>query len=187
MFVSREREKLENAAIFFIEKTRRCHTMKLMKLLNFLDFEHFRQTGRTVTGQRYKAWDKGPVPSRLWKEIESGGSIGDAVSVIQETDPITKKAIKRTLKPRKAFDRSLFTRRELQIMDRLAEFFVETKGDDMSEFSHMKGLPWRKVYGKGEGNNEWIPEELAFGSEPIVGERETIDPEEYAYRKTVLG
>ena len=48
MIVTREREKLLNAMVFFCQKTKHCHTLKLFKLLNFLDFEHYRQAGRTV-------------------------------------------------------------------------------------------------------------------------------------------
>src|SRR4029077_2080417 len=38
------------------------------ELLHFLGFEHFRQTGRTVTGSLYSAWPMGPVPDDLWHE-----------------------------------------------------------------------------------------------------------------------
>ena len=50
MFVSRQREKLLNAIVFFVTRTKNCNTIKLFKLLNFLDFEHYRQTGESVTG-----------------------------------------------------------------------------------------------------------------------------------------
>ena len=55
MFVSRDREKLLNAIIYFLRETKHCHTLKLFKLLNFADFEHFRQKGRTITGLEYRA------------------------------------------------------------------------------------------------------------------------------------
>jgi hypothetical protein len=41
MFVSRDREKLINAIIYFLRETKHCHTLKLFKLLYFADFEHF--------------------------------------------------------------------------------------------------------------------------------------------------
>ena len=36
-----------------------------MKLLYFLDFMHFKQTDKSVTGQDYFAWMTGPVPDML--------------------------------------------------------------------------------------------------------------------------
>jgi hypothetical protein len=70
MFVSRDREKLLNAIIYFLRETKHCHTLKLFKLLNFSDFEHFRQTGRTIFGLDYRALPKGPVPTTLLDEIK---------------------------------------------------------------------------------------------------------------------
>jgi hypothetical protein len=73
MFVSRDREKLLNALLYFLRETNHCHTLELFKLLNFSDFEHFRQTGRTIFGLRYRALPKGPVPTELFDEIKRGG------------------------------------------------------------------------------------------------------------------
>ncbi|HEV7681080.1 MAG TPA: Panacea domain-containing protein [Pyrinomonadaceae bacterium] len=42
---------------------------KLFKLLYFLDFEHYKKTGRSVTGLKYFAWPMGPVPVSLKDEI----------------------------------------------------------------------------------------------------------------------
>ena len=52
-------------------KTRKCGKVKLFKLLYFLDFEHFKATGRSVTGLDYFAWQMGPVPAALFDEIET--------------------------------------------------------------------------------------------------------------------
>lgn len=185
MIVSREREKLLNAIVFFCKKTKHCHTLKLFKLLNFLDFEHYRQTGRTVTGLDYKAWPQGPVPSELWHEMQKAPrqDLLAALGIFTERDEITNKVLRRDLKPKKQFDPKYFSKRELAIMDRLAEFFADTKGDDMSEFSHMRGLPWRKVWEGGKGNGKKIPINLALNAPPIVHDVPTIESDELALRK----
>ena len=67
MLVSHEREKMINAIIYFANHTRHLGKIKLFKLLYLLDFEHFRQTGRSVTGLDYRAWKFGPVPVALEK------------------------------------------------------------------------------------------------------------------------
>ena len=69
MKLSPEREKLINAIIFFCTNTERCYKLKLMKLLYYLDFWHFKETGRPVTNQIYKAWKMGPVPQQIYKEL----------------------------------------------------------------------------------------------------------------------
>src|SRR5665811_1010533 len=66
---SMEREKLINAIIFFCKNTDHCYSLKLFKLLFFLDFEIFRQTGKSTTGLKYFALPRGPVPLVLHEEL----------------------------------------------------------------------------------------------------------------------
>jgi hypothetical protein len=204
MLVTREREKLLSAIIYFVRSTKHCHTLKLFKLLNFLDFEHFRQTGRTVTGLHYSAWPMGPVPDELWHEFAAGGKpdLNSVITIIEDDGQPSRAALrtvddeeweggkkayrKRMLKPKRPFDRSIFTKRELLIMDRLSEFFKEFRADDMKEFSHMKRLPWKRVFGTGEGKGHPIPPELSLESQPIINEMPTIDEDERRYRELLL-
>jgi len=72
MIITHHREKLINAIVYFARHTKNCGRTKLMKLLYFLDFKHFAQTGKSVTGQKYFAWDFGPVPAEVWHEFEKG-------------------------------------------------------------------------------------------------------------------
>ena len=60
MLVSHSRDKLINAILYFAEHTRGLGNIKLFKPLYPLDFEHFRQTARPVTGMEYRAWKMGP-------------------------------------------------------------------------------------------------------------------------------
>jgi hypothetical protein len=59
MIVTHHREKLINAIIYLADHTRYCGKTKLLKLLYFLDFSHFKQTGKSVTGLDYFAWQMG--------------------------------------------------------------------------------------------------------------------------------
>lgn len=70
MLKNHEREKLLNAIIFFAQNTRNLGKVKLWNLLYFLDFQHYRDVGRSVTGLQYFAWPKGPVPVELQNEVE---------------------------------------------------------------------------------------------------------------------
>jgi hypothetical protein len=71
-------------------------------------------------------------------------------------------------------------------MDRVAEFFKELRAVDMSEFSHMKRLPWRNVYQSGKGTGHLIPPELSLDSDAIVHDAPTIAREEMEYRRELL-
>jgi uncharacterized phage-associated protein len=185
MLVTRHREKLINAIIYFLGATKHVHTLKLFKLLNFADFEHFRQTGRTITGLDYRALPQGPVPTKLYEEIKRGGDsdLRSAIIIHAIKDDINDKNLRRDLKSKIAFDSKWFSKRELQIMGRVAEFFLELKAEDMSEFSHSKNMPWERVYQKGKGTSHLIPPEMALDSDPLIHDAPSISREELEYRR----
>src|SRR5690606_9485166 len=82
---SRSREKLIEANLFFAKHTKYCGKLKLFKLLYLLDFRHFKETGRSVTGLEYQAWEKGPVPRDLYDEwLFPEEDFSRAVSVVEE-------------------------------------------------------------------------------------------------------
>ena len=219
MFVTHNREKLINAIIYFVKNTKRCHKLKLFKLLSFLDFEHYRQSGRSVTGLRYDAWPMGPVPSDLDREIaHPGNDLSAAVAIFktparerrertiddyfeEESSPGLMEFLQShadraqgpgpsrerfEFKPKKRFDPQFFTKREMRIMEVIAEIFGDAKGNDMTEVSHLKDQPWNKVFGDGKGNGQPIPFELALSSAPILKDMPTIDAEERGYRDEAL-
>jgi uncharacterized phage-associated protein len=188
MFVSRDREKLLNAIIYFLRETSHCHTLKLFKLLNFADFEHFRQTGRTITGLDYRALLMGPVPTKLYDEIKRGGDkdLRTAVKLVEVKDDITDALLRRDLNAKTAFDKKWFTPRELKVLARIAEFFRDLPAVDMSKFSHENKKPWASVYRDGKGNGQLIPPELIFDAAPLMPEVPNIDPEELEYRRELL-
>ena len=64
------REKLLNAILFFCKNTQKQSKVKIFKLLYFLDFQHFKETGRSVTNLDYQALDFGPVPEDFYREIK---------------------------------------------------------------------------------------------------------------------
>lgn len=187
MFVSHDREKLINAIVYFTKYTNHCHKLKLFKLLNFLDFEHYRQTGRPSIGLRYEAWPMGPVPSELERELTNKPKLDmvSAVLIKGKKNPANGKLLRMEFQPKKGFDQSLFSKRELRIMRELTLYFRDSIAEDMSEFSHLRGLPWREVYRSGVGNRQTIPYDLALKSEPLT-EGGTIAEDELAYRREAL-
>ncbi|WP_347883253.1 Panacea domain-containing protein [Pseudomonas aestiva] len=162
MLITHEREKLIQAIIFFVTNTRHCHKIKLFKLLYFLDFEHFKETGRSVTASDYCAWPYGPVPVDLMAEIEVPQP--DMAASVAFTNKSIKGGtqVMLNIEPRAEFNPENFTRREMGIMKRLAEEFFETKSEDMIEATHLENMPWDKVYNQQGAKQQRIPYELAL-------------------------
>jgi len=140
MIITHHREKLINAIIYFARNTKKCGKTKLMKLLFFLDFMHFKQTGKSVTGLDYYAWDMGPVPKTLFDEIsgDMGEDLKEAIA-IQPIDRFQK------IVPKKKFDGKHFTARETKLLEQVAFVFKEADANQMKETSHLKNEPWDRT------------------------------------------
>lgn len=146
-------DKLRHAVLFFASKERCMTLTKLMKLLYFLDFRHYEQTGFAVTGQQYEAWEHGPVPRKVWAELraktedyglsgvvslipfEGGNGTGYKVAPVRGA----------------VFDEEYFSRRELRIMNQVEEMFRGVNSGDISMASHEPLGPWAKTWRKCKG------------------------------------
>jgi uncharacterized phage-associated protein len=159
MLRSHDREKLIEAAVYFAIHTKYCGKIKLIKLLYLLDFEHFRQTGRSVTGMEYRALKMGPVPMALFEEWDALQP--DFAAAI---DIVPVKVIDHTREQvlaKRAFDDSHFSRRELQLMEALAVRYKDEFSRPLINFTHAELGPWAKIWEGGRGNLERIPYTLA--------------------------
>src|SRR4030043_1584900 len=124
ILISHNREKLLNALVYFSRNTRSCGKTKLFKLLYFLDFIHFRETGKSVTGLNYYAWEKGPVPQDLFFELEQPDpDLKEAVVLLKQSGDEDDKLCRIIAK--KPFDSKFFSKRELKIMGNLAFVFQD--------------------------------------------------------------
>ncbi|MDR2924671.1 MAG: SocA family protein [Azoarcus sp.] len=165
MLITHERKKLINAIIFFAKNVKHLGKIKLFKLLYFLDFEHFKETGRSVTALDYYAWKMGPAPATLSYEIdtEPEPDLKKKVRFDEEmTDHGTNMLI---IKPRSAFDDSHFTKREMRIMTNLAKKYRQTLAKEIIEDTHSETLPWHKVYNEEGKNGGKIPYEYSVSQD----------------------
>lgn len=140
MIITNQREKTINAIIFFAGNTNKCGKTKMMKLLYFLDFYHFKQTGKSVTGFQYFAWEMGPVPKKLFEELSEnmGKDLAEAIH------PLPKEGFQK-IKPKRAFDDQWFSLRELKILEDLAFIFKDADAGQMVESTHLKNEPWDRT------------------------------------------
>lgn len=177
MFINHEREKLIQAIGYFAKNTRFCGKVKLFKLLYFLDFEHYKVTGRNVTGLTYHAWKYGPVPVSLYEELDSpepdfASAINISEISVRNSQPML------SLKPLAEFSVELFTKRELKLLEKLASEYRETQSEDMIEATHLENMPWDRVYNQQGNKQAVIPYEYAIAINEkeemlkIISERE---------------
>lgn len=162
--MNHSRKKLLAAILFFAKNVRKLNTTKLSKLLFFLDFEHFKQTGYPSIGLNYHAFDKGPVPKKFWLEIKEGITPRDFREslMIERTSDVDEEYKELKFIAKISPDMRVFSPREKNILERLAEMYKTATASQLSEITHLKNTPWDKSYRQGAGRNSPIDYHLAL-------------------------
>ena len=160
MIKQNSREKLINAIMYFSSNTDHCYKTKLYQLLYHLDFEHYRACGRNVTGLEYFAWPRGPVPLELHDDINSRRQSEEehlypGIKISERTSHDNRVRIEFTSE--KEFDSSVFTKRELKLLNRIAKENRSLHANKMIEGTHLENLPWYQVYEVEGRRQELIP------------------------------
>ena len=130
-----------------------------MKLLYFLDFMHFRQTGKSVTGLDYFAWEKGPVPVDLFMELSNNMNPDMAAAIHKLSGEDFQKII-----PKEKFDSQYFSKNEMKLLERIAYIFRDATADKIVETSHLKNYPWDRTL-KDKGLKKKIDYMLAIDND----------------------
>ncbi|MDI1253195.1 Panacea domain-containing protein [Thermomonas sp.] len=163
MLHNRNRQKSVQAILYFAHHTAALGKVKLFKLLYLLDFEHFRQTGRSVTGMEYRAWKMGPVPAELvqqWDELDA--DLAAAIRIVPEQviDFWREKVV-----PLQPFDGEHFTKRELRLLEIIANQHCNALSEKMIDVTHAENGAWATTWAAGEGNDDVIPYVLALADD----------------------
>jgi uncharacterized phage-associated protein len=168
------RQKLTNAVLFFTKETRPINMTKLMKLLNFFDFDHFNQTGYPSIGLEYFVFAQGPVPKNFWLEIKDGiapDDLKDKIIINTKQGDYGRKEMEFIAQPTAQVDFTVFTPREKKILEKLAFIYKNATAKTMSDISHEANKPW-EITKKEKGMNAYIDYLLA------LDEKSSIDREE---------
>jgi hypothetical protein len=134
--INQEERRAVNAILFFVtdRSMRHLFKTKMFKLLSLLDFIHFNQTGRTVTGETYNRI-RNRTLSRYFKDrlriIRC--AVGDKEGF--KFVPI------RGAKP----DMAVFSKKEIDILKDLVFVYKDATADQMTKATHLKNLPWEKT------------------------------------------
>ncbi len=169
------RQKLLNAILYFSRKVKNPSKVKIYKLLYFLDFEHFKETGRSVTNLDYYAYDFGPVPKKLHDEVCNNqvptDFAGDLALVPFKSEESGKEGA--MFKAKSKPDLAVFSPREQRILERLAEIFKDVDAKLISEISHFKNQPWDRTL-REKGPKSKIDYTLALDKDAKVSPEEAL-------------
>jgi hypothetical protein len=154
----------------------RFGAVKLNKILYFSDFLSYGHYNEPITGMEYFKLQHGPAPRRLVpvrEQMKRDGDLG-----IQEL-PIGSGIERRPVNLR-APDLSVFSAREIALVDAVIDFFSKQTGKSISDLSHrMSGWKAARL-------EETIPYETVFMSEEPLTETDIVRGREIAAEHGLL-
>jgi uncharacterized phage-associated protein len=153
---------MQQVILFFLERINNVHLgrTKLMKLLYYVDFDHYERHGRTVTGAAYRKLPHGPVPQQAKTLIAQM----EAKKLVREVRVKVKDYAQHRLITQARFDASAFSGDELQTLEKVAREWEDATGAQIEAASHVEA-PWAAT-----ADGKVIDYELAHYRHPIGGE-----------------
>lgn len=129
-------EKFAQMVLFFFDRIQHLYTVKLNKLLFYADFGHYKQTGFSISGIRYCAIPKGPVPD----EYRILNDLLVQQGYLEQVYTEWQDEVVETFQPNPArqVDISIFSHSELETLTRTAQTFRYVKTTDLIERSHQE-------------------------------------------------
>lgn len=131
-------EKLKNMIIYLVKHLDGILKTKLNKLLWYCDFLYFKETSVSITGAQYVRIKLGQVPDHY--ELIFANMIHEGLVIESEIPYQTKdgevlgEEYTALVKP----DESLFSEKEIQVMDFIADTFREDTSTSIMEKSHRE-------------------------------------------------
>ena len=169
-----QRQRLVHALAYFAAKVKNPFKVKMFKLLFLFDFTHFKETGLPATDSSYYAWDRGPVPKDLFEELEEGrvpDDLNGLISIVTQQREDGFVSYRFAPRAKSKPDLSVFTPRQIRIMDELIEIYRDATGAEMSEISHLPKSPWDRTR-KEKGDYAEIDYMLAIDESALISEEE---------------
>lgn len=154
-----EHTKFANTVLYLISNCTggRPGLTKLLKLLYHADAQHFRKHLAPITGLRYVAAARGPVPDR-YEELLTG--IVHA-GIVSRTDM----QVNGHAKPKEEYSAnrepnpSVFSDAEMTTLDEVIRRYGGQSGKDLSSRTHVEGGTWSWVWDPGNPGRS-IPYQL---------------------------
>jgi putative zinc finger/helix-turn-helix YgiT family protein len=143
-------DRLKNVMLYVLERCDDVWCTKMNKLLFYVDFLSYRDSGMAITGLSYRAVDFGPVPER-WEKVYS--EFPEVHQEFRQAGDFEGSVLIATQNA----DVSLFTDFELQVMDKVCSLLGKKSSRELSRISHEEKA-WKEYC----NNHEKIPFNEAF-------------------------
>lgn len=130
-FKTPDYEKLANMVVFFAEQKKPFKTV-LNKDLFYADFTHFKNHSYSISGCRYAAIPRGPVPDNfnsLFERMEKDEFVN--IERISFRGYEGEKFV-----PKKEFNEDLFTDSEIETLQRVSSFLKNKSTQEIVDLSH---------------------------------------------------
>jgi len=150
------KQKFINAALYLAKHTdpEKLGMVKLVKLLYYSDFNHYKAYGRPITGDSYKRFPNGPLPNTAYALLVNTFDVKEQVGADEDLkEAFTVKRVKmkdpklnpmEKFTPRKDPDLSHFSKSDIRVLQWAAEQFYSASGAELSRQSHLDKV-WRNT------------------------------------------
>lgn len=142
--------RLHNVILYLLEHCKDVFCTKMNKLLFYVDFLSYKETGEAMTGLSYKALEFGPAPDR-WDRVYS--AFDDIEQVPYSNNGYEGSILSSASKA----DTSQFSEDELQVLDSVCHHFGSISSREISRISHEE-VGWKAC----ESERKRIGFEFAF-------------------------
>lgn len=158
-------EKLQQVIVYFLEHINNVHLgrTKLLKLLYFVDFDHYEAHGRSVTGAVYRKLPHGPYPDKIEKLIHKMEKAGLLRELKVEHKGFTQH---RLITLNAKFDPARFSGAELQTLERVAADWADATAAQIEAATHREA-PWAGTQDGKTIDYEMAEYRRAIGFEPL--------------------
>lgn len=141
-----KRESAINALLYLANKLtemgQECEMMKLFKLLYFADQEHLNKYGRTITGDKYIAMEKGPVPSETYHIVQANRKDDYAISRYAACDDFEVEEWFR-IRPSKEANTDYLSESDIEVLDNVLLKYGKKSSHELSQLSH--NYAWKRT------------------------------------------
>lgn len=124
-------ERLKQALLYILNHCESVWCTKMNKLLYYIDFLSYRETGMSITGLTYRAIDYGPVPEG-WERVYSS-----FIEISQEIKQINN-YIGHLLTTNTDANTEVFCKQELDIIDKVCHTLGNLSSKQLTETSHQE-------------------------------------------------
>ncbi|MFN6944262.1 MAG: type II TA system antitoxin MqsA family protein [Cytophagaceae bacterium] len=129
-------EKFTEMVVFFSEQMEPFKT-KMNKLLFYADFLMFKESCFSISGVRYKAINKGPVPNNFQSVFEYLAN-NDVIDIYYIQFPHGYTGEKFKAREDRPFNYKLFTEAEISVLEKVSKAFNQSTTNDIIEISHLE-------------------------------------------------